>query len=334
MFFQNWAITVAMTEFDLIARYFAPLATHSAARGLMDDAAVLPLPPPGHELVITKDMIAQGVHFRADHAPEFVAQWLMAVNLSDLAAMGATPLGCVLGLGLPKDCPETWIAGFADALGKSIRQYDCPLLGGDTISGLAAPVLSLTAFGSVPAGMALGRAGARAGDLLVVSGTIGTQGMAELRHRLQNRRSEPNWHFINPTHEPVPQVPPMPRLVLGEALRGVATACADVSDGLLADAGHLAVASGLAVEVNLATVPVDDGWADLEAARVQAVTAGDDYELAFALPPTKKVQILTLQQQLGLKLTVIGRFVDGQGVRLLSADGRDITPAWLGYQHG
>jgi thiamine-monophosphate kinase len=323
-----------MPEFDLITRYFAPLAKSPAARGLRDDAAVLPVPPPGHELVITKDMIAAGVHFRADHAPDFVAQWLMAVNLSDLAAMGATPLGCLLGFGLARDTPESWVAGFALGLGVSITTWDCPLLGGDTISGLAQHVLSLTAFGTVPTGHALSRGGARAGDLLVVSGTIGHNGLAVLRHFLQNRHNEPNWHFINPTSEPAPTVPPTPRLALGTALRGVATACADVSDGLLADAGHLAVASGLRVEVDLAAVPVADGWAATEAAHLQAVTAGDDYELVFALPREKSAELLTLQQQLGLKLTVIGRFSAGAGVVVFSAQGTDITPDRHGYQHG
>ncbi len=303
-----------MPEFDLIARYFAPLARHPAARGLRDDAAVLPPLPAGHSLVITKDMIAAGVHFRNDTPAHIVGGWLLAVNLSDLAAMGAVPLGCVLGLGLPRDVMETWVADFATGLGQAGQLHHCPLLGGDTISGLDRPVLSLTAFGTVPEGASLGRGGAQAGDLVVVSGEIGAAG----------------WRLANQ----LPVALPDPRLALGQRLRGLASACADVSDGLLADAGHLAAASGLAVEIDLAAVPIDSRWPGDDAARLAAASAGDDYELVFAVPPAARGQLLTLEQQLGLKLTVIGQFGNGSGVVARSADGRRLTPARLGYEHG
>jgi thiamine-monophosphate kinase len=305
-----------MPEFDIIAKHFAPHARHPAARGLRDDAAVLPLPPQGHELVITKDMIAADVHFFSTDAPAFIAGWLLAVNLSDLAAMGAVPLGCVLGLGLPKGFTEDWVARFADALGAACEKYACPLLGGDTVSGLEKPVLSLTAFGTLPSGEALGRGGARAGDLLVVSGDIGGAGW-RLQHVATAER-----------------VVPTPRLALGQSLRGLATACADVSDGLLADAGHVAAASDLSVDIMLADVPIGGGWASTDKDRLKAVTAGDDYELVFALPPEELPRLLTLGQQLACKLTVIGQLRAGGGVHVHMRDGRVITPTRLGYEHG
>jgi thiamine-monophosphate kinase len=305
-----------MAEFDIIATYFAPHAQHIAARGLKDDAAVMPMPPAGHELVITKDMIAADVHFFSTDAPAFIAGWLLAVNLSDLAAMGAAPLGCVLGLGLPKEFTQEWVAEFAAALGTACAQYGCPLLGGDTISGLEKPVLSLTAFGTVPTGEALGRAGARPGDLLVASGQIGDTGWRLNHHKTEQR------------HVPVP------RLALGQSLRGLANACADVSDGLLADAGHLAAASGLAVDVTLADIPIGGGWASTDDDRLKAATAGDDYELVFALSPENFPNLLTLEQQLGCKLTVIGQFRAGEGVHVCLSDGHSISPSRLGYEHG
>ncbi len=309
-----------MTEFDLIARYFAPLTVKSpGARGLQDDAAVMS-PPPGFDLVITKDMIAENIHFLSDDPAETVAHKLLAVNLSDLAAMGAAPMGCVLGLGIPKrEDTISWIATFAEGLGRASAHFACPLLGGDTISGLERWTLSLTAFGLVPTGTALSRAGAALGDILCVSGTIGAAklGLAALR----SGRHETDW--IARYQKPTPQ------LALGQALRGLASACADVSDGLLADAGHIGAASGLAIEVDLARVP---HFADQDA--LEAATAGDDYELVFTVPPEKMDQLLTLSKDLELKITVVGKMMAGIGVRVRDAHGALITPERLGYQHG
>jgi thiamine-monophosphate kinase len=313
-------------EFDLIARYFAPIARNSpSARGLLDDAAVL-TPPAGYDLVITKDMMAENIHFLSSDPPATVGHKLLAVNLSDLAAMGAAPLGCVLGLGIPQgDTFEDWIAEFARGLGEAALQFKCPLIGGDTISGLERWTLSLTAFGSVPTGAALGRAGAKSGDLVCVSGMIGEAGLglAELKLAALQKNDVSNTVWIERYQRP------MPRLALGQALRGIASACADVSDGLLADAGHIAKASGLGVEIELAHVPYDPAQAPLEAA-----TAGDDYELVFTLPPAKMDALLTLSKDLGLMLTVIGQMIEGQGVRVKNADGTVFTPERLGFQHG
>ncbi len=311
----------AASEFELIARYFAPLARATpGARGLLDDAAVL-APPAGHDLVITKDMLAEGVHFLPGDPPETIAHKLLAVNMSDLASMGAVPAGCVLGLGCPAGADvEPWVARFADGLAAALQQFGCGLYGGDTISGLERWTLSLTAFGWVPHGSALSRAGAQLGDDVYVSGDVGAAALGLAA--LQSGNDGPaDWIARYRC--------PAPRLALGVALRGVASACADVSDGLLADAGHIAHASGLGVEIDLASVPHDPAQDAMAAA-----TAGDDYELVFTLPPDRAAALLTISQDLGLKLTRVGVMKAQAGVQVRLADGQRITPQRLGYQHG
>lgn len=310
-----------MREFELITRYFAPLASHPAALGLRDDAAVL-TPPPGRELVLTKDMIAAGVHFLPDDPPATVGAKLLRVNLSDLAAKGAVPLGCLLGLGLTTKVDTGWVADFARGLGEAAAQFQCPLLGGDTISSLERITLSLTAIGHVAPGAALRRDGARDGDILLVSGDIGGAGLglAHLRAAEGSRDPAAIRRYQLPE----------PRLALGQALVGIAHAACDCSDGLLADAAHLAAASQLQVIVAAEDVPLAAGVAD----RLTALTAGDDYELIVAIPSAHVDRALTLSEQLGVRLTRIGRFGLGRGLVLTTAEGKVITPAILGYQHG
>lgn len=310
-----------MREFELIARYFAPLATHLAAKGLKDDAAFL-TPPPGRELVLTKDMIAEGVHFLPTDPPATIGAKLLRVNLSDLAAKGAVPLGCLLGLGLTTAIDDNWIAAFACGLGEAIATFNCPLLGGDTISGLDRITLSLTAIGHVAPGTALLRDGAHCGDFLMVSGDIGgaALGLAQLRSAdgLKDPAAVLRYQL------------PEPRLALGQAMTGIAHAACDCSDGLLADAHHLAKASGLQVIIEADAVPLAPGIED----RLSALTAGDDYELILAIPPARVSEALTLSERLGVRLTRIGRFGQGQGLVLTTAEGTVVTPANLGYQHG
>lgn len=310
-----------MREFALIDRYFRPLASHAAAGGLADDATVL-MPPAGRALVITKDMIASGVHFRPEDPPESVAAKLLAVNLSDLAAMGAVPLGCVLGLGLARATPEAWVAAFARGLGEAADRWQCPLLGGDTIGGLDRPVLSLTAFGH---GGGLPRSGAVAGDDLWVSGSIGGAGEGL---RLLNAGAQ----ALSPDQEACIQryQRPEPRLALGQALVGLAHAAADVSDGLLADAAHIAEASGVAITIALADVPLAAGCTLSPAA---AASAGDDYELVFAASVAARPALVTLSQTLALKLTRIGGCSSGSGLVVLGADGQPMDLSRLGYEH-
>jgi thiamine-monophosphate kinase len=306
-----------MQERDFIARCLAPLATSPAARGLADDAAVW-APPLGRDLVFTHDVLAAGVHFLSDDPPGDVAWKLLAVNLSDLAAMAATPAGVLLGLAGPQD--GEWRSAFVDGLARALDHFGVALWGGDTVSGIAAPVLGLTAIGWVEPGKALGRAGARPGDALWVSGTIGdaglglavAQGSAPFDKALLNR-------FRRPT----------PRLALGAALGGQASAGMDVSDGLLIDAQRLAAASGVALAIDLAAVPLGrpaTGRDDLLA----RATAGDDYELLFTAPANLDVAALAGKTQ----VTRIGTVLAGEGL-MVSLDGVAVAlPARLGWEHG
>ena len=307
-----------MRERDLIAHHLAPLATSAAARGLTDDAAVW-APPLGRELVMTHDVLAAGVHYLADDPPGDVAWKLLAVNLSDLAAMGATPAGVLLGLGLSAAEDDGWLAAFSAGLARGLDRWSVALWGGDTVRGLDAAVLGLTAVGTVEPGTALARTGARAGDGLWVSGTIGDAGLglaiargaAPFDTALLGRLRRPE-----------------PRLRLGRLLVGVASAAMDVSDGLLIDAQRLAAASGVAMTVELDRIPVspaaaartprdDDGLVSL-------ATAGDDYELLFTLPPDAKGPAGT---------TRVGTVAAGTGLTVRGVTGALLTLERLGFEH-
>ena len=277
-----------MTESDFLA-LLRPLAIHPAARGLLDDAAVL------DDLVLTHDVLVEGVHFLSDDPPEDVAWKLLAVNLSDLAAKGATPLGVLLGYPLGDDA---WDAAFVRGLGKALAHFDVSLLGGDTVKGPR--VLSLTAVGR--AAIAPPRSGARSGDGLWVTGVIGLSGLGlrgDLAHAAAYRR-------------------PTPRLAEGKALAPFVHAMMDVSDGLLIDAQRMASASNLALEIDIDAVPV-------AGERMAALTAGDDYQLLFAAPAGSAPPVAA---------TPIGIFSPGTGLTLRDATGPIALPDRLGWQHG
>ena len=308
-------------ERDFIASALAPLATSAAARGLADDAAVW-APPLGRELVFTHDLLACGVHYLASDPPSDIAWKLLAVNLSDLAAMGARPAGVLMGLGLSAAEDDEWRAAFTAGLGRALAHFGVALWGGDTVTGLDRAVLGLTAVGDVLPGQALGRGGAKAGDDIWVSGTIGdaglglamAQGQLPVDKALLNR-------FRRPT----------PRLALGRALVGIATACMDVSDGLLIDADRLGRASGVRLAIDLDAVPIATGpWTSCLADRLARVTAGDDYELLFTTPAGTDMAALAKTTKTPVKR--IGAVVSGQGVQALAA-GHDVTPPRLGWEH-
>ncbi len=316
-----------LLETDLIARLRA-LAAHPAARGLLDDAAVL-TPPLGRDIVATHDLLAEGVHVIGDEPPADLAHKLLAVNLSDLAAMGARPLGVLVGLGLAGQGPD-WADGFAEGLAQACARWGAPLLGGDTVMGLDRLVLGLTALGQVEPGRALARAGARAGDRLWVSGNVGDAGLglAVAQGRLAGpaeARAAALARYRRPE----------PRLALGAALAGeaLATACLDVSDGLLLDAARLAEASGLRAIIHLPRVPLSRAAEALGGDRLAAATAGDDYELLFAARAEETDRLAALGRRLKLRLSCVGQLEAGAGLALLDADGRDITPARLGWLH-
>jgi len=321
-------------EFDLIARYFAPLARDPAALGLKDDAALL-TPPPGKTLALTLDTMIAGVHYLPEDPPESVGRKLLRVNLSDLAAMGAVPLGYLLSTAWPKDWQEDWIAGFCRGLAADQEIYEIGLLGGDTTSGPGPATLSLTAVGCVTPGHALTRGGAAAGDLVMVSGAIGNGalGLRALTGKLDLLSPE-SGRALGERYR-VPE----PRMALGAALAesGLATACLDVSDGLVADLAHIAEVSGLAAVVDAARVPLSAAVQEAVAQDLElfelALTGGDDYELCFTVPPRKRQPVQELAAVCGTPVTEIGRMEAGSGVRVLDRDGRELALKRSGWTH-
>lgn len=313
-----------MGEFELIRHYFAaaPCAQggEGVALGIGDDCALLDLPA-GEQLAISTDTLVAAVHFPAVCDPLLLGQRSLAVAASDLAAMGATPIGFTLALTLPEFAPD-WLEAYADGLGRMAHRCRMTLIGGDTTRGPLS--ITVTVFGRVPAGQALRRSGAQPGDLLCVGGCLGNAAGA-LPLVLGEREAAAD--VAGPLLEHYWS--PLPQLALGERLRGLATAALDISDGLLADCGHIAKASGVALEVNLEQVPVSAALQALlgdEAARWAALTGGDDYVLAFTVPQAALCSLPDTAH-------VIGHVREGQGVTLLDAQGQDITPVQRGYQH-
>lgn len=317
-----------MRERALIQRLLAPIATHPAARGLLDDAAVL-TPPLGRDIVLTHDMLAEGVHFLADDPPHDIAHKLVAVNLSDLAATGARPLGILLGLGLRPREDEAWLAAFTTGLAEACARWSAPLLGGDTIAGLDKAVLGLTAIGHIAPGKALSRAGARAGDDLYVTGNIGDAALGLAVARGAHADAPPELRAALLARYRRPE----PRLAFGAALTGLATACMDISDGLLIDAQRLAQASGAGATIELARLPISRAAEALDADRLALATGGDDYELLFAAPPAHAANIATLARKLATRVTRVGSVGHGAGLTILDPTGIPITPDRLGWEH-
>ncbi|MEE8500151.1 MAG: thiamine-phosphate kinase [Kiloniellales bacterium] len=322
-------------EFELIARYFAPLAEAApGAQGLLNDAAVFD-PARADSLVLTLDTMVEGVHFLAEDPPGLIGRKLLRVNLSDLAAMGARPRGYLLATAFPKDLDEAWIAAFAAGLAEDQAVFGIALYGGDTVSTPGPLTLSLTAFGEVPQGRALSRAGARAGDLVYVSGTIGdgALGLRVLRGEYPALSAEERAALAARYQLPEP------RLALGEALaaQGLASAALDVSDGLVADLAHITQASGVAAEVEAGSVPLSPAaraaLSSDPALLPGLLSGGDDYELLFSAAPERAGELADLAQALDLPLAPIGRLVAGSGVRVLDQKGREIDLSEAGWRH-
>ncbi|HEY0283552.1 MAG TPA: thiamine-phosphate kinase [Rhizomicrobium sp.] len=317
------------SEFALIAQVFAPLAGTPGAFGLTDDAAALPARV-GHDLVVTTDALVEGVHFLAGDPPVSIAQKALRVNLSDLAAKGAEPAGYLLALSLPERIGLTWIEEFARGLGEDQKRFSVPLLGGDTTATPGPLTLAITAMGYVPAGAMIRRSGARAGDGVYVSGTIGDAGggLALLSGESADIGADEAGLLIGRYRLP------SPRLALGRALRGVASAALDVSDGLIADLSHIADVSRVRIVVEAGLIPRSSAlralWGDSPEAIVRAATAGDDYEIAFTASEAKAGEAAGLG---GAAVTRIGRVEEGAGVALLDSDGREIEVAHTGFTH-
>lgn len=322
-------------EFDLIARYFAPLARDAAGTyELKNDAALLP-DLPGRSLVVTADSLASGVHFRAEDPPELVAKKCLRVNLSDLAAMGAKPLGYLLALALPKDIGEDWVRRFSEGLAADQELYGVALYGGDTVATQGPLLITVTAFGEVPQGRALGRGSARAGDLLYVSGTLGDAalGLKVFDGALPDLAPAAAAHLRERYQLP------RPRTGLGERLLAdeLARAAMDVSDGLVADLGHICAASGLGAEVMAANLPLSSAAASVLEIQPECGSAilggGDDYELLFSLAPERATEIAALAEELELSLTCIGKMTEGGGVTVLAPDGSVVEVTQTGWNH-
>jgi thiamine-monophosphate kinase len=304
-----------MDEFEIIARYFAPLAGESAF-GLTDDAALLPVRA-GHDLVVTTDAISEGVDFFAFDPPDTIAQKALRVNLSDLAAKGAEPAYYLLNLSLPHSVTPDWLAGFADGLARDQKQFGISLLGGDTSAGPLS--IAVTAFGFIPSGKMVKRSGAKVGDTIYITGMVGDSGGGlAIVKREKHRLNEVDRDALI-AHYRVPQ-PPVP---FAAALRAIAHASVDVSDGLIADLGHIASASGVRLVVEGERVPLSPPLRALWGIDTlsRAVGAGDDYQIAFTGAP-------------GLMgpFTAIGRVEAGEGVGL-TVGGAEVLIAKPGYRH-
>jgi thiamine-monophosphate kinase len=323
-------------EDRLIARYFRSIAKHPGALGLTDDAAVL-APPPGHEWVLTADALVGGVHFFAGDPPDAIARKALRVNLSDLAAKGAKPAGFLLTLALPKEQGDAWLKAFTHGLGADARRYDFPLLGGDTVRTPGPVTISVTAFGSLPKGTMVCRSGARRGDRVVVTGTIGDAALG-LKLR-QDRRAAKRWRLDAPMRRHLAQryLVPEPRNSLAQALRRYASAGMDVSDGLAGDFGKLVRVSDVGADIDVASVPLSKAaraalTAD-PAALETILTGGDDFEVVATVPQAKLASFKAAARRAGVPVTEIGRVAAEKGLRLRAADGRLLRFARNSFSH-
>jgi len=326
-------------EFELIARYFAPLAKgFPGAYGLLDDAAVI-TPAVGHELVAKTDAIVGGVHFLPEDPPDLVARKALRVNLSDLAAKGAIARAYMLDLMLPNTIGEAWIAGFAHGLALDQDEYGVHLIGGDTDSTPGPVTIAIMAFGEVPTGRIIRRGGACPGDAIFVTGTIGDAalGLEVLRGKLPQLDAASAGFLVDRYRLP------QPRITVGPQLIGLATAALDVSDGLIADLGHICEVSDVTAIVEAQRVPLSPAArAAIETAQggglATALTGGDDYEILFTAPQAVAGALAELSHRLGVAITAIGHMSapsteTEKRVTVVAADGRPLRFAYEGWRH-
>jgi len=309
-------------EFDLISELLAPLADNEAAARLTDDAAAVHVPA-GHQLIISTDMLVADVHFPQHAAHDLVANRLLACNISDLAAKGAAPYGCLLTLGVGPDWDDAFLGRFAESFGAGLKKYDLQLWGGDTVSAQSAFV-GLTVHGLAPEGQMLTRAGAQDGDDVYVTGAIG-DGFLGLQHALNGTNGDSLAAYVAP----------QPPLAFGLAMRTCATAAIDVSDGLLADLGHICAAGGGDIQIELADVPFSDEGEHYPD-KLALLTGGDDLQIAFTAEPEQKEALMAAAKASNTRLTHIGKFKadnDSRRVILLDESGREMAFGKHGYRH-
>ncbi|MDT8427433.1 MAG: thiamine-phosphate kinase [Pseudomonadales bacterium] len=327
--------TAMLSEFALIARYFRQqqlaFARDEVILGIGDDCALLDLPPQ-HQLAVSMDMLLPDIHFPANADPELLGQRALLVNLSDLAAMGAEPLGFTLGLSLPA-VDADWLERFAAGLALVARANACPLIGGDTTRGQLG--LCLQVHGKVPAGQALRRDGARPGDLICVTGTLGdaAAALAMMENRLAagvNLSAQESSELLRAFYQPES------RINAGILLRGVATAAIDISDGLAADLVHVLAASQCGARVNVDRLPMSTAFAAAIAPAQRTglqLGGGDDYELCFTVPAAELETCRQLLLNKGTSCTCIGEIQDSPGLHWMDGEGRLLDTVYKGYQH-
>lgn len=318
----------AVDEFDLIEQYFRPLGgTYRAAElGIGDDAAILNIAS-NEQLLVTTDTQIESVHFPADADASLIAYRSCAASISDIAAMGGTARWATLAISVPKKDP-LWLEAFSAGAGAALQLDDTALVGGDTTAGPLA--VSWTIVGSAPSGTALRRDGAQVGDDIYVSGTLGAASAAlnfldhsAALNALQSSLVQSYWR-------------PQPRLQLGRALRGTATSCIDISDGLLADLGHITRASNTGADLQVERLPIDeplDALFGASRAREFALGGGDDYELCFSAPRTDQEQLSIIAESCGVEITRIGQMTSAQAVTVFDQNGDVINVDRAGYRH-
>ncbi len=321
-------------EFTRIARFFAPLTEgFPGAFGLTDDAAVI-APMADRDIVVTTDTMVAGVHFIGDERPDLIAAKLLRVNLSDLAAMGASPLTYVLNIALPDSIDDDWVKVFVAGLAADQAAFAVTLAGGDSVATPGPLTLTITAFGSVETGRAIRRSGARDEDIVYVSGSIGDAAIGlkllhdEVAGLSPDRRDELIGRYRLPR----------PRIGLGLRLVGLANAAIDISDGLAADLTHILDASGVGAEINAASVPLSEGVRTVLQNEPEllatVLTGGDDYEILFTVPPGYAARVVKIASDLSLPLTPIGRIVPAGGLRIAAPDGTELHLPRKGWVHG
>ena len=315
------------SEFELIARYF----TRAAPAGLLgvgDDCALFPVPA-GEQVATSTDLLLEGRHFFPDVDPRALGHKSLAVNLSDLAAMGARPIGCVLGLALPR-LDEPWLAAFAEGFHALAAAHGCPLIGGDTTRSAHDLAISVTVFGAVPAGQALRRDAAQAGDDIWVSGELGA---ADVAYRLLDGQYPANDALLAATRAALEW--PQPQVALGMALRGIAHAAVDLSDGLLQDLGHILAASRLGARLEVDRMPVAAALSGLDdAPRRRAVLGGGDvYQLCFTAPAAQREAVQAAARGASAQVTRVGQTLAQSGLQVLDGHGRPLADLPGGFDH-
>lgn len=319
-----------MNEFEMIQTYFLPLTmAREEAGGLLDDAAVLNVPD-GYDLVMSSDTLNGGTHFLKDEAAANIAHKALRVNLSDMVAMGAKPYCYQLNLAFSQFPDEAWVKDFSSALLADNKEFGVFCSGGDTTVAEGPLLVSMTVTGLVKKGQAVKRSTAKAGDLVVLTGPIGRAAVG-VKHLLDVIQLDDPAPFVNAAHKP------MPRVAIADGISNYARAAVDISDGLIADLGHVCSTSGVGAKIELESIPFTDDTRALVDAGVISVQdlliGGDDYEIAMALDPAHIDAFKTLAAEKGVELSVIGSFCEGQGVEVLDEDGKALEFKRTGWTH-